>query len=292
MKINKKLSMEISGLSDTQKIVQVYQQIAAMRMRKVKLSVLTNRSFLDGINNIYGQVSSNYKKGLFADNKKNKHMVRPTNGKTVFVLLSANTGLYGDIVRRVYDLFFQDLKRTDADVVIVGKVGKRLLDSSNYEKQYKYFDFSDSGSDEENSKELLKEILPYESINVYHGYFADVLVQVPVKTPVAGNIMKDSESPVNKTNNDKTTFSCIIEPSIEEVLAFFESEMLESIFIQTVYESSLSKFASRMISLDRATMRIKKRFEQTRYQVRKIKHKTTNSNQLNLISSISLWSTH
>jgi ATP synthase F1 gamma subunit len=284
MKTNKKLLQGMKSLSNMMQVIQAYQEIAAMRMRRVKESVLQNRHFLEGLNEIYSQVDLSYRsEGAFL-RKKNNSVVRKTNGKTVTLLLSANTGLYGDITRRTFDLFIADVKENDTDIVIIGKYGKRFFENSSLKKPFVYFDFSDTGLDDENTKDILKYVLNYEAIAIYHGFFKDVLVQEAIRTLVTGSLNRDLSKAA------QPEFKYVYEPSIEEIMTFFEKEILSVVFNQSVFESSLSKFASRMISLDQATVKVKNVLKRTNFKIRKLRHKGADEAQLAVTSGISLWS--
>jgi ATP synthase F1 gamma subunit len=283
MRSNKKLQNEIGGLTTLGGVVESYQEIAALRMRRVKKSVLQNREFLAGLNDIYGQVSSQYKDSLPRLKKNKRIEIRPTINKTVSVLLSANTGLYGDIVKKTYDLFIEDMSKSDSDVVIVGRYGRKAYESSTVNKPFQYYDYSDSGKDIENTRRILEYILKYENIDIYHGFFKDILSQVPLKTSITGTNMFTS------SEEGSEHIRSIYEPSIEEVLTFFEKEILSSLFEQSTYETSLSKYASRMVSLDYAMENIRVRLKQTDFKIRKLKHTLADRNQLSLLTGISMW---
>ncbi len=70
---------------------------------------------------------------------------------------------------------------------------------------------------------------------------------------------------------------------------FFEKEIFASMLDQTVRESQLAKFASRMVALNRAGENIKSSLDISVIQKRVIDHALANKKQLNAISSISLW---
>jgi F0F1-type ATP synthase gamma subunit len=289
MRSNKVITSEITALTTLKKVIDSYQEIASIRMRKVRQHVLTNRDFLSGLNDIHWQVRSLYKK---YKRPKDEEVMRPTNGRTLSILLSSNTGLYGDITRKVFDLFYNEVKKTDTDLVIVGRFGKKFYDSSDLKRPYQYFDFSDSGTDVINSKELLKYVITFENILVYHGFFEDILSQVALRTAVTGGsfekAISDLESSPEK-DADQKWLGCIFEPSVQQVLSFFESQILSSIFEQTIFESSLSKFSSRMISLDFASNNLKKSLIRTNFKFLKAKHKAGDDRQLGLMSGMSLW---
>jgi F-type H+-transporting ATPase subunit gamma len=283
MKINKK---ELDTLEYLRDIVEAYEEIASIRMRRVKSSVLQTREFLDGLRKVFYQVKYVYTKEVarLEKDSKNKY-IRNTNGKTVSVLLSANTGLYGDITLKTFESFVKHAKNTDTDIAVVGKVGKRqfsALEGSKFLEgvQVKYFNLSDSGLDRENTKTLLAHLVSYETIIVFHGKFKDILTQEPAAVSISGDVLQaDIESFANNVRY-------IFEPSLEDVMKYFETEILSSIFDQSIHESNLSKYASRMISLDHATERINSAIYKSRLLHQKGQHRMRNNRQLNTYAGI------
>lgn len=288
----KYIKEDMRALGDVLNLVYTYQEVAALRMRKVKLSVLGNREYLAGLNEILSRVEYSYRKEMevlrLRSRNKKKDLksvsILPNNGKSVSVFLSANTGLYGDIIRNVFNSFLEYVKGHDTDIVVVGKLGKKFLDAHNLNKKYTYFDYSDGGSDFEAAKNILKFILNYENIIVFHGIFRNIVVQEPTSVTISGeNIRLSAKSDINQ-------FLCIFEPSIEEIVTFFEAQVLSSIFEQAMYESALSKFASRLINLDSAVVNVSKRIKKTQFMFQQLRHRKFNASQSNVISGISLWS--
>lgn len=287
---NKKFTEELNTLNNMLNVVETYQEIAAMRMRRVKRSVLASRSFLVDLNNTFRAVTFAYAEYLKRVKKSQETgELMGKNGRDVMVLLSANMGLYGDILRRTFTLFREDLLKRppDTDIVIVGKVGLDMFKNSDlvYKFKYTYFDLSDSGSDPENLKLLLETTLKYSRIKVYHGFFKSVLSQVPNTTLVTGEAAK-LEASVEGTENIMFLF----EPSVEEVTKYFETEVLASVFEQVTYESNLSKFSSRMVSLYSSSDNIKNSLKKVDFAMKKFNHKVLNSKQITRLSSIYLWS--
>jgi len=65
---------------------------------------------------------------------------------------------------------------------------------------------------------------------------------------------------------------------------------LAAIFEQAMHESSLSKFASRMINLDRAVVNIDESLVKTNFKWQRARHQNMNKKQLGMMSSMALWS--
>jgi F0F1-type ATP synthase gamma subunit len=142
----KQIQEEINSLRGMRNLVETYEEIAAMRTRRVKKSVLQNRDFLSGLNDIFQQVEHSYETQI--KTLKNKTPSTANNGKTVSVFISANTGLYGDIIKRTFNLYLKDIQNKETDMVIVGRLGKVMLEEVKPGSDYKYFEISDSESDE------------------------------------------------------------------------------------------------------------------------------------------------
>jgi F0F1-type ATP synthase gamma subunit len=82
----------------------------------------------------------------------------------------------------------------------------------------------------------------------------------------------------------------LFEPDIEHILMFFEKQIFTSVFEQTIRESQLAKFASRVMVMDRANENIKERLKQMAKINQRIAHREMNRKQTNQLSSLSLWS--
>ncbi|MBI2620957.1 F0F1 ATP synthase subunit gamma [candidate division WWE3 bacterium] len=315
------LKEELQGLKDLETLVNTYQEIAATRMRRVKSSVLRNREYESGLNDIFQQVRFFYKK------RRHKGALRG-NGKTVAILFSSNTMLYGSIIEQTFSQFAEYISNNITDAVIVGKIGQKLYkvytdaerarpakqrqtttEADNIDRKRarpsdspaataktegqalftpfpkiepQYFDLSDSGADKSNLKKIVEYVLQYEKIVVYHGKFKNILTQEPSQTLISEELLGEKVA--------ESAYSYIFEPSIEEVLAFFESRILASVFEQSFHESNLSKFASRMIALDYASENINKRIELSELKRREMKHRIEGAKQMTQLSGFRLWS--
>ncbi len=282
MKSKRQLQIELHTLKDFKTIIGSYQEIAALRMRKVKTSVLQNREFLNGLSDIYQRVLVTYQ--LSAPKKsKSSFQIRETNGKSVSVLISANTGLYGDIIRKTYELFLNNVSNNNHDLVIVGRIGRQLYENTYKKREYTYYESVDNGLADAKIADLVNHVLKYSNIVVYHGIYQSILDQRSIATFVSGN------NAINDNNIKVAELKCLIEPSIEEVLSFFEKQISSTLFEQTVHESSLSKFSSRMVSLDIANENIKSFIKKVRFSQLKVMHKSNNLQQMERLSGISLW---
>ncbi|MBI2031785.1 MAG: F0F1 ATP synthase subunit gamma [Candidatus Levybacteria bacterium] len=279
---------KFNSVTTFKNVIETYEEIAASRMQNARSSVLQRRDFISELNDIFQQIKTSYKDELeklmkkrsIKDHKKLTFIER--NGKTLFVLLSSNTGLYGDIIKQSFDLFIELVKKESCDAIIIGKVGLDYFKNTNLKIPYAYFDFPDSKIDNEKLKNIVKHIINYERTFIVYGQFQNIITQKPIVTSISGDpLPQEAKGPKIKY---------FFEPSLEKIMAFFEAEIFSSIFEQTIFESQLAKFASRMTSLEIRVEKIKELLKLIEIEKQKVKHRIMNKKQLDALSSISLWS--
>ena len=272
MASKRQLEIEKKGLIEIKSLVEAYEEIAAGKMQKVRSAVLTARDFLSGLSEIFGEVKFNYPQKTRLEKK----------GKTVAVWISANAGLYGDIVGRSFDVFADFLaKNQEVETVVVGRLGTKMMADRSPKILYNYYDLEDDRVEVEDLVLIMRYLLQYQKIIVFYGQFKSLVNQVPVATSVSGDQLYQQ--------NQQNQHQYLFEPKIGDVLEFFEGQMLTTMFEQTVHESQLAKFASRLISLDSAVENIDRKVGQLNQEGMRLKHRLDGRKQLNRIAGMSLW---
>jgi len=276
MKKTKALVEEKLFMVSLEDIVVSFEEISAIKTRQIKKGVLYNRNFLEGLNQAYAYVAYSqklYKKELKAKDAQDANKTTDT----VRVLLATNTGLFGSLVRNTFELFVSDVEEgkkvhNRGDLIVIGKMGVTFMSAFLPLEQYTYFDLSDMSDDETNTKAIFSQLSKYTDIIVYHGIFKSILRQDSVKTFVLGQIERIKE----ELSSKKSHFNFLFEPSITEVSSYFETQIRLLLFEQTLSESSLSKYASRMVALNDARDRISDRRKHVDNTLNKLDHKRRN----------------
>ena len=286
MASKKELETEIQYLNTLKNIMETYEEIAASSMQKIRGSVLQRRDFVFEINSIFQHVKQSYKKQVerLMKLKKVKDPSRLNfinrNGKTLYILVSANTGLYGEVIIRTYDTFVETYKKQKADVAIIGLLGLQRFKQDFPKDHYTYFDFPDIKIGEENLKKTILFLIEYQEVIVFYEQFINVVTQEPIATNISGDALPWEQS--------GPEIKYFFEPNLEKVLGFFEKEIFAAIFEQTLFESQLAKFASRMVSLDSAAQNTRRKLKQTLFLLDKIKHRTMNKKQIEGLTGLFL----
>jgi ATP synthase F1 gamma subunit len=281
------LKLLVTQLSLLKTLTQTYQQIAANHIRKTRTSVVKNRDFITELLMLFDDVRIAYKYELLTLMKKNKishtdnlSLIK-RNGKTTVVFIAANTGLYGGIIKKTIALLTDYLKKNEADVTIIGRMGEELFREQNPGKKYVLFEFPDAGIDSVKLGELVSHLLQYEKVLIFYAQFQSIVSQNPTISSLDSSIeLEKKEAGVKKY---------LFEPSLEKIVVFFETEIFGLIFEQTLRESQLAKQASRMYALDQAIQNINKRLQKTNMETNILHHRIINAKQVNSLSSMQLW---
>lgn len=287
MQNRKQLDKDINLIGSFKGLAQAYEEISVTRMQRIRGKVLSSREFLSELSSVFEDVKGNYRneieklirhdKGIMSFTNMNK------NGKTIAVFLSSNNKLYGDIGKKVYRLFIDDMGKTDADIYVIGKVGRELYENSELKKEYRYIDFPDTKEVAQKFEEVLKVLEQYENVNVYHGQFVNVITQNPITTNVSGT------KKLQDVTEGKRDVKFFFEPSLQDVLTIFENEIFSSLFRQTLHESELSHVTSRIQQMEFALENInsfQKALEKKRRLVVK-RHEA--AKRLQRFAGVSLW---
>ena len=289
--INKQtVEQELEQLQSLTMLVETYEVIAGTSVRQIRDSVLANRAFHLGLNRMYREITAAYQRKVRRLMEKKKTQTKGVGvsfmkhtKQTVLMLVSANTGLYGDLISRAFAVFITEAKRTEADIVIIGRMGKIFFEDSMPGKTFTYFDFPDNAVSIENLKAISEFLASYEKVVAFYAVFKNLLTQ-----EVKASIVSGAELPAENPEENPPQ-SYLFEPSLEEVALFFEKEIFASLLEQVFQESRLAKLASRMVLLDHTVINIEtelKRTMQTKYRVW---HRMANRQLLNSLSGVALW---
>lgn len=283
----KYIKKEIPILHSLHTVAQVYQETSISKIQEVRAGVLTTRDYLSGLSNIYSelkmsqsnQVAKLAKSGLPAGRQGKLQ-------KTLFILLSANAKLYGEIVKEVYELFIEALKNEpDADVMIVGKLGERLFKEDGMTRQHIFIEIPDSDLQPKDLEPIIFNIIKYENVIVFHGKFYNLVTQKASRANITG----EAVSQEGVTNKGGATKQFLFEPNLEKLIQFFETQIFVTLFRQTVHESELARYASRVNAMEESLQFIKKRQKELNSAKQRLGRSLQQKKQLERLSGMRLW---
>lgn len=290
MQSRQRISAEIDYIKTLTILAQAYEEISVMKMQRIRNTVVKTRDFVEKLTEVFHDVRSSYKEKIKAmmrqRNKEDKDLLSiiEKNGKTVNVFISANAKLYGNIVFRVFRDFKEQIVKTDDDIVIIGRLGRDLYEEYNLEKQYSYYDIPDTNIEIDDIKAIIYNLINYRTINIFYGKFESIVTQNTAISNISGN------NPINFEEKGTVVNNFLFEPSLEQLISFFETQILTSLFKQTLHESQLARYASRITAMEEILQHIESQAGRLTMLQHKIKNQIAAKKQHQIISGISLWS--
>lgn len=268
---------EISELGNLKSMVRVTGEIASGRMQKSRDGVLYRRDYLVELKKIFTQVHRSFLQAHHNDTVDSKKFTALAhNGKKVAVFLSANTRLYGDLLSRTFERFWEDVKLTGAEITVIGKVGQQMIRARDSNAPITIFELQDEKITVEEMKKVLMHLVPYEEIHVFYGKYINPVRQEAEEFTISAELEL-----LDDVSANEPVVEYLYEPSLEKVLAFFENQIFSTMFDQTVMESTLAKHAARFAAMDRAEQQIDRRLREAQRSMRVAKHREANKKQLN-----------
>lgn len=292
----KNIVTQIEDLTGIREIVGASEEIASMKMREIRGQVLESRDLNDELTEIYREVTVSYKNQIMEMMaQKNRTFpgrhqqdisisLKKGNGKTAVVYLSANSGFFSKILEKTYREFVTYLdSHENVTPIIIGEFGKKLFTEQFPGRDFVFYVFSEKASNTESLDQVTKELTNYDNVIIYYPRFESLASQTVSALDVSGN------KPTSENGQEQVIIHYLFEPSIEKILAFFEGEIFAGIIHQTVTESELARYASRITTLDIARENINNKLKAINIQKRIAIHRLMNKKQTEAIMGISLW---
>lgn len=289
MQAYRKIVDEINLNQQFKMLTQAYQEHAIVQINLARYSVVSSREFMDELSEIFFNVKGAYELYLKSLTGKERHehedKIRK-NGRDVIILLSSNGKFYGDLVTRVCRLFAEQAKAQNADVVIVGREGKKFYENLGIKKAFTYLELPDLTVSLDMLKPLINIILGYQTATIFYGKFSNIISQQAVTSSLTGDmpVTNTTSSAIPKIKED-----FLFEPTVEQVMEFFESQILSMLLSQTVSEGKLARFASRIKAMESAQTNLLKQLGILNRQSKRLRSMEINKKQLQLFAGRSLW---
>lgn len=264
-------------------IATAYQEISVMKMKETRTSIEHSRLFVNRLKEIFESLRFSFpviKKR--EDEHKTKDVAK--------VLISANSKFHGDILRRIFQEFIKD-KDTKGDIFVVGRIGKDFLHEYNALLKYKYFDIPDNSISIQDLKPLITDLVQYTTVHVYYAQFKTVVQQEVISTEIPSiyTLLEEEEKLEKNNKTDEKVPLFLFEPSGEVIAEFLNDNTTISLMRQTLYETQLARYASRIKAMDALLRNIEDDQKKLKREKIKIQRGTSGKKQQERLSGIFLW---
>lgn len=281
----KQVKKELENNLALQGLTETYEDVALSRMQVIRHDVLQTRQFLDGVSEIYAIAKTAYLKQLALvlskrQREKELEFIR-RNHRTVAVLISGDHSLLGNIILQTYKVYQGLTLKMDCDHVVLGKIGSYLASSARPRMEFKEFPFDDYSVDENFLKPVTNYIAHYEKIIVVYPRFVSVLRQVPQVDDISGGVVIEQTLGKGK--------DYFFEPTSRDVMAYFEGQIIGSLFRQKMLEAMLARYAARLTIMDSANQTVKKIVAANERLKVTTDRRESNNKLLNSFAGMALW---
>lgn len=226
------IQKESEQIGTVQDLTSVFESLASTQVAKVKNKVELSKQFFQLLWSHYSAIRLDPKSRI-----TNRDM---GDGKKVFVVISAEAGLSGDIDQRLIEYMRQAYDPKTTDIIVLGSHGATQLTEQGI-PYVRFFQVPESDHYIDVSP-VIDAILEYSQTIVYYEEYVSLGVQEIRSIDLQATMQSMSE---DADQHVMTAAGTIFEPSLDEIADQMEITMMTLALSQSILESSLAQAASR-----------------------------------------------
>lgn len=247
------MSKSLSALKESEQVgtitslTSIFENIASMRIAKIKDKVTRSQIFFDELWGIYTSLRVDPK-----DHFTNASGVKRSQPNVILALTSEG-GLSGDIDQRIVKQVFDAYDPNTTELVVIGAHGAtQLVQRGASIKRYFRLPDVDQAID---VSPIVSELIGYKQATVYFQRYISLSVQEVATIELVSRVktLGASASGVGVISPREYLF----EPNVDEVIHYLEAVMMEIALSQVILESRLAQYASRFTAMSSANLRAK-----------------------------------
>jgi ATP synthase F1 gamma subunit len=232
-----KESQQITTVED---LTGVFESISSTQVAKVKSKVELSKEFFRLLWSRYSSIRLDPTTRI--TNRKKGQPEQQRVIKQMFVIISAEAGLSGDIDQRLIETMLQNYDAANTDIIVLGTHGAMQHNQRGIPFK-RYFQIPETDR-YINVNPVIEAILDYDKIVVYYEEYVSLGVQ-EIKTIDLMSTMREMSEDVDPAEDIMTDQDTIFEPSLEVIADRMEMTMMTLALSQTILESTLAQSASR-----------------------------------------------
>lgn len=248
MKRPLEIKAEENSMRTIVSLTSAFESLSSMRIMQTKKKVLISNDFFNEVWGIYKQIRVDVMFNFGRDFKE------PSNNREVLILITAPSGLTGDIDQRLVKKLQKYYDPEKHDIIVIGRHGALQLDQVKI-KYNKFFDLPKK--DYINVEPLVAEIKRYAKSRVFYQDYVSLSQQdiIDIDVSEAISTMGKVVDLDTVEGNLITEKNYIFEPNTYAVTAYLETAILRLMLTQFIYDSRLAQLASRFKAMSAAKER-------------------------------------
>lgn len=274
------------------------QQIAAMRMTKLRRLVLTARIFVEEATLILRELkleqekrrqrelkkAQTLKNGVARKAKKTEVPEKPK--RKAIIVISSNQGLSGSYNLEVFNKLKQIINdHQDADYFILGKKGQAFMRGQAKKVKLRYFPYD---IPEEVSINDLKPLIGifsyYSEIHLIYSKYINTAVREVVFLELTVPHVEEIES-----QKETAEGKFIFEPDIDALIEAVSGQIRYALFRQQLLDSKLSLYTAQMVAMKNASDSAKDILVDLKMEYNKARRKIIDKKIQEVQAGRSLW---
>lgn len=267
-----KESVQIETVED---LTGVFESLASTQVAKVKHKVELSRDFFRLLWIRYSAIRFDPKSQIISG-------MGPASGKEVFVVISAEAGLSGDIDQRLIQTMLRDYDPKTTDIIVLGSHGATQLAQHNIPFVH-FFKVPDTDEYIDVSP-VIEAIIDYSKVIVYYEEYISLGVQ-DIKTI---DLISSMRTIVEDIDSEDAIIpeETIFEPSMDEIANQMEFTMMSLALSEAILESSLAQAASRFNAMAVAKKRAGELLNDYRLEFHRAKRSDSDRQLREIMTSI------
>jgi F-type H+-transporting ATPase subunit gamma len=240
------IKQEVNQIQNVEDLTGVFESLSSTQVSKIKDKAQLSKEFFELLWSRYSSIRIQPEDQI----TNRKFDKTDADSRKVFILISAEAGLSGDIDQRLIETVLDDYDESNTDIIVLGTHGATQLKQRGIKYKHhfqvpetdKYIDVSP----------VIDVIYDYDSVSVYYEEYVSLGVQ-EIKEIDLISRMKDMSEEAEE--NVMTAEGTIFEPSLDEIADQMEITMMKLALSQTILESTLAQAASRFNAMASAKER-------------------------------------
>lgn len=228
------IEKDANEIHTVQDLTGVFESLASTQVAKVKHKVELSKDFFQLLWSRYSSLR------VDPNSRITSRTLGDGSEKKVFVVISAEAGLSGDIDQRLVGTMEQDYDPATTDIVVLGSHGATQLRQRNI-PYVRFFQVPETDHYIDVSP-VIRAVRDYAKIVVYYEEYVSLGVQNIKSIDLISSVREMSEDAEEDVMTSRDT---IFEPSLDEIADQMEVTMMTLALSQTILESSLAQAASR-----------------------------------------------
>jgi ATP synthase F1 gamma subunit len=229
------IEKDAADITTIEDLTSVFESLASTQVGKVKNKVELSKEFFRLLWARYSALRIDPKTRI-----TQRELGQEGMKEKVFVVISAEAGLSGDIDQRLINVMQRDYDPKTTDIIVLGSHGANQLTQRDI-PYIRFFQVPESDNYIDVSP-VIEAIMPYSKAIVYYEEYVSLGVQNIQSIDLLSSVQEMSEG---VQEDAMTADDTIFEPSLDEIADQMEVTMMTLALSQTILESGLAQAASR-----------------------------------------------